>query len=68
MADLRRGFVTRCPDDHEVRPVFDVERLGASLARGRVQYFCFRCGRDIALAQTEHASLRAWLDRLAVSK
>ena len=52
----------RCPNDHEERPVFDVAQLRADLARGQVQYFCFRCRKTCQLSLAEHARLTAWLD------
>ena len=64
MPDLRKGFISHCPNNHEVTPIFDVDKLRAALARGHVQYFCFRCGKDWTLSLPEQANLREWLDSL----
>jgi hypothetical protein len=64
ISDLRKGFAAQCPNGHEVSPIYDLEALRASLTRGQVQYFCFRCGRGWLLPIAEHARLREWLDHL----
>lgn len=64
MPDLRKGFITRCNHGHEQQPIFDVDQLRADLARGQVQYFCFRCGNTCAVSMADQPNLRAWLQSL----
>src|ERR1700716_363806 len=50
MVDLRKGLVTRCPNEHAIEPIFDVCTLRDSLDRKHVQVYCFTCGKSWTLS------------------
>jgi hypothetical protein len=64
MVDLRKGLVTRCPNEHAIEPIFDVCTLRDSLDRKHVQVYCFTCGKSWTLSPAEQANVKDWLESL----
>jgi hypothetical protein len=66
--DLRKGFILRCPNDHDVDPIFDLTTLETSLDRRHVQSFCFRCGQEWQLSPADQSNLLDWLNAQTASR
>ena len=54
-------FVTKCPNGHFPRQIFDGAALRRLQASGRLRYYCGVCGESWSLGVEERAALRSLL-------